>query len=197
MTPLERSPIYLLERRGITPPGRSPNVYVSCQGYTSSWDSSTNTFKRRCSALTRAAARRRLPAFERGIAEAPPRSPSPPGFFDSSLSDIAGDNTDPKNTTTPSFPPEVDGTFTVHGSPHRPALRGGASRAFQEQVRGGTCGATLLLCIPVVGAVEGLAQGCSRAARGARAWETTCVNVCSRYCIIPCTCTTTATTKKH
>ena len=60
----------------------------------------------------------------------------------------------------------------VHGSPRRPAARGGASHAFQEQVRGGTCDTTLLLCIPVVSAVEGLAQGCSRAARGARARDT-------------------------
>ena len=72
----------------------------------------------------------------------------------------------------------------VHGSLRRPAARGGASHAFQEQVRGGTCDTMLLLCIPVVSAVKVLAPGCSRAARGSRAWETTGVNVCSRYCII-------------
>ena len=47
--------------------------------------------------------------------------------------------------------------YVVHGSLRRPAARGGASHAFQEQVRGGTCDTTLLLCIPVVSAVKGLA----------------------------------------
>ena len=45
----------------------------------------------------------------------------------------------------------------VHSSLRRPAARGGASHAFQEQVRGGTCDTILLLCIPVVSAVKGLA----------------------------------------
>ena len=72
----------------------------------------------------------------------------------------------------------------AHGSLRRPAARGSASHAFQEQqVRGGTCDTILLLCVPVVSAVEGLAEGCSRAARGARAWVTTDMNTHSRYCI--------------
>ena len=61
----------------------------------------------------------------------------------------------------------------VHGSLRRPAARGGASHAFQEQVRGGTCDTILLLCIPVVSAVADLPYGCSRTARGARDWAIT------------------------
>ena len=54
-------------------------------------------------------------------------------------------------------PPYGGRWYVVHSSLRRPAARGGASHAFQEQVRGGTCDTILLLCILVVSAVKGLA----------------------------------------